>query len=402
VYKFPVAVKSMIVIAALAASACTTAPVRESRAASVASDRGWNQAVALPSLASANLSVDGAVPFFSDSAAPLFSSKVSLQALESLLSLHADYSLTPGDVLNPADAARWNRKTLPQSVGAQSLGQEARLRLPELSGAPLLLSLRYRQQDRWLIGSATQEVQQAMRLQWEPSYAAFQLNWMQQGSQLDPRLALDCPVDGAVKVPLRSVSEGLALRVGGRSCSVRLPDDAPMPLDAHTWSAALQWSDELRRAALRAQVIEPTQAAGYELGHVAPLSSAYELQMQHEQTLGDWDARASIAWRRPPAVPGLDDGAAWVADARLRRELRVLALVARWSNGDRLWFVPEAGVRSDDLALSLDLSRWAAGLWPGALPTMELSYQWQRARAASAAWYEDDTAIHWRMSVPWR
>ncbi len=371
------------------------------RVAPAPSKSAWAQALEVPSLARADLSLDGAVPFLTASSAPLLSSKVSLQAMESLLSLHADYALSPGDVLNPGDAARWNQKTLPQSVGAQSMGQEARLRLPQLSGAPLMVSMRYRQQDRWLIAGATQDIQQAVNLQWEPSYAAFQLNWMQQGKQLDPRLALDCPVDGAVKVPLRPASEHLALRVGGRSCSVQLPADLAAQLDAYTWSAALQWSDAQRRAALRAQVIEPGPAPGYDNSAMVPLSSAYELSMQHEQSLGDWDASASVAWRRPPSATGYEDGANWVADAKLRRDLRALAVVARWSNGDRLWFVPEAGVRSDDLALSLDLSRWAAGLWPGAMPTMELSYQYQRARAASSAIYQDDSIL-WRMSVPWR
>src|SRR5690606_27343436 len=123
--------------------------------------------------------------------------------------------------------------------------------------------------------------------------------------------------------------------------------------------------------------------------------------LEHEERIGAWSARAGVAWRQRADVAGADPGN-WASDAQLSRDLGWMRVAAQWQSGDRYWFMPGGSLSSDDLALSLDFSTWAAQRWPGYTPTFLLAYRWQRVEPGLSAAGHEDGAVEWRVSLPWR
>ncbi|HEY0975137.1 MAG TPA: hypothetical protein VGE57_11640 [Solimonas sp.] len=340
--------------------------------------------------------VEGAAPLVTSAEKPLFASEVSFHAIDSRLQLKSDYALRAGELLSPVDAQRWHAWAVPQSLGRQRIGQQAELKLPALAGAPLLVGLRYEQEDLWLRQNVVQSQRQGVDLRWASTLASLQLQWDAEALPWDARNALDCGVRGRLDVPLATPM--LALQLGGRQCAVTALALESPSATARTWSAGLRWKEPDSQATLRVLSVdaEPQPQAT-----AAATPPAYELGLDHERRIGAWSARAGVAWRTvtAPAAPATSEQ--WATDASLRRDLGLMALSAQWQNGDRYWFVPGVAAPTDDLALSLDMSRWAALRWPGYAPTMALSYRWQRSATGASAAFEDES-VQWRMSLPWR
>jgi hypothetical protein len=334
------------------------------------------------------LSVGAAAPLTTIGDEPVLSSELSLHAVDSMLRLRSAYVLRAGDLLTPAEGHRWRNGVQPATVGRQRIGQQARLQLPQFVGAPLVLALRHEQEDLWLADHAVQKLRQGADLQWAPDVAQLQLHWDAQTLPWDARNALDCSLRGQLSVPVST--QPWNLQLGGRSCAVATPL-VDGELSAQAWSAGLQWRGSDQKATLRLQTVRAEMVEAL----AAEFPAAYEVGLDHERRLGEWAARGGLAWRSGAGTMSAEQ--AWVADASLRRNLGLTAVMAQWRTGDRYWFLPGEARPSDDLALSLDLSRWTEQLWPGVLPTLALSYQWRLAADGGR-----DDAVHWRLWLPWR
>lgn len=351
-----------------------------------------NQPLLIPPVPDSHvaLRVDTAVPLMTLTDQPLFSSEVSFRAIDSMLSVRSGYSLGAGDLLTPAEALRWRVGLLPRSLGKQRIGQEARVQLPSFAGAPLILAMRHEQESVWMPDTAVQNLRQGLDLQWSPSFARLRLQWDMEALPWDTRNALDCPLRGQVVMPL--LDDIWSMQLGGRNCAVTPPNVDFQTGAAQTWSAGVHWrSSEQQFSTLRVLAVQAQQV---DVTTIHP-DPAYEVGLDLERRLGEWAAKAGVAWRASDAVNA--SGEAWVADASLRRNLGLMALTAQWQTGDRYWFQPDFSQPTDDLALSVDMSRWAALRWPGHAPTLALSYQWRTA----ANGYRDDS-LQWRMWLPWR
>ena len=386
----------VVALSALGISACAHRVAERAE-----KHEGWNRHLVAYDTQLA-VRIDGAAPLTTLSGQSLLASKVSLLTPDQRLAIRTDYALQAGELLSPSDAARWRPGSVPQSLGAQRIGQQADLRLPAIAGAPVTLNLRHEQEERWLADAAIQHQRQGLGLQWAPSAAAFELQWQGQDAPVDGRQALACSLDSSVKVPVTLVATPMALRLGGRACEVVPLAASAAASPARTWSAGLQWgATPERRAALRLLRVDaqPLAASGPTFADAA----AHELGLEHEERVGPWAARAGLAWRQFEAAAA---PAAWASDASLSRDLGTMSVVAQWQSGDRYWFLPGTSTPTDDLALSLDFSRWAAQRWPGYTPTLSLAYRWQRAAtdtgAAPAPTAHEDGSLEWRLSLPWR
>lgn len=383
-------------LAAVGVSACAHRVAEQAE-----TQEGWTQQLVAYDTRLA-VRVDGAAPLTTQSGQPLLASEVSLLTPDQRLAIRTDYALKAGELISPSDAEGWRPGSMPQSLGTQRIGQQADLRLPAIAGAPVTLNLRHEQEERWLADAAIQQQRQGLGVQWAPSGAAFDLQWQGQDAPVDGRQALACSLDSSVRVPVTRAATPLALRLGGRACEVVPLSATSSAGSARTWSAGLQWGQTAeRRAALRLLRVDAAPLSTH--GQGAADAAAHELGLEHEERVGPWAARAGLAWRQADATTS--PVAAWASDASLSRDLGTMSVAAQWQSGDRYWFLPGTSTPTDDLALSLDFSRWAAQRWPGYTPTLSLAYRWQRAAtyggAASAPAHEDGS-LEWRLSLPWR
>jgi hypothetical protein len=344
--------------------------------------------------------VDGAAPLTTLAGQPLFASEMSLATTDQRVALRSDYALSAGELLSPADAARWRPGTVPQTLGSQRIGQQADLRLHTVAGAPVMLNLRHEQEQLWLQDTAIAQQREGVGLRWAPEVAAVDVQWQGREAPVDTRNALACSLRSTVNVPVAPLDPRLAVQVGGRACEV-VPLDVTAPAgQAQTWSAGLGWGDsDQRRAALRLLMVNAENNAA---SAAVSRASAHELGVEHEERMGPWSARAGVAWRQRDAVAHDDEAGRWAGDARLSRDLGTMSVAAQWQSGDRYWFLPGASTPSDDLALSVDFSRWAAQRWPGYAPTLSLAYRWQRTDAGPTTDAYEDGSLEWRLSLPWR
>lgn len=318
---------------------------------------------------------------------PGLGSDFSLGSEAGLLHYRAGYSFNPGSAFDTGAMAP------SEHVARQAIGQDLGLRLDQLAGTPLSLGMAWRQQSDWQVGGESLAAQRSVNLGWAPQLARFDLRWSE--SNPDAVLPLDCALDGSMRMPL--VAEELALKLHGRSCRVLQPESELATLDARTWAAALEWGSQERMSTLRLQAIDPAPGGGVA---AADPAAGYELGLLRQYRLGAWSTQSTLAWRRVPDArnPAVSEG--WSSDTMLRRQVRSIGVSAGLSRGSNpLWFLPDAGVRSNQLNLGLDLSRWAGGLMPGRAPQTGLYYTRSQSLGGEEA-LEDET-LQWKFSVLW-
>ncbi|MGH8446482.1 MAG: hypothetical protein ACREVL_14515 [Solimonas sp.] len=401
-----------------AAPAPVVAPVSPVAAAPIA-PQGWSESYGA-GVGQVGVHFAGNAPL--ESSAPLLNSGVSFAGLDQRLQYSAGYQISPGDLLNPAAVNNWRANALPQSVGSQTVNQQVKVQSDPVYGAPLTVGARYQQQASLLVNGESETAQQAMDLGWAPDFAAFQLNWTPEGAPVDAMQALQCDISGQVRVPLTMLSSGtaggrfIALDAGTRACKVVGDDAALGLLSANTWSTAVRWGKPSRETALRLQSVTPGPGAGVvESERPMTVGSGYELKVSQKRSLGDWQANAGVAYRRPPEAEraanplagdyagGIGGGPAsspWAANAELTRRLAMLSVAATWRRGDPYWFLPEVRQAADTFGVAVDLSPWAATLWNSYTPTLAMSYNWTRAEAGSTR--DDEQSINWNIAFPWR
>lgn len=338
-----------------------------------------------------SFSVDSALPLVQRDAESWFASSLSVGGSGSPLSYTASYSLKPGGVLDAEELER--SLDVPQQLGGQQIGQNMRLQLPALAGAPLALDFSHESSDMWtLAGSYTRQQRQVAGLSWKPQLAAFTVQWAGAAAGRDGSLALDCGLRGQVRVPAPSRSgRAHALRFSGRACQVVSANARYAGLAAQTYGAAYLWSKGERESMLSLSAIDPVWQQGAPGSDIEP---SYELGLTQSRHFGAWTAKALLAVRRAAAWDGtalaVDDvdavveperDTAWTTTATLTRQLPALSVSASWAHGaDPLWFMPDIGQQADRFGLAMDFSRWAQAVVPDLTPTLAMSWHWTQAR----------------------
>jgi len=401
--RFPAAIACL----ALALTACAGRPAAPERAASPAygdSPVLWSGDFDAEIL-EVGLHLGGSAPL--ESAAPIFDSGLRFAGLERRVHYSAGYQLAPGELLDPEAAQRWRGNALPQTVGSQILRQRLQVELDELFGAPLTLGAEHQQQDALLLVGARESTRQVMDLRWTPAFAVVHLNWQPSGGPVDSTQALQCDRSGLISVPLAAPEEarGRSLSIDARTrfCRVAAAQPGLAQLTANTWSTGVRWGRSNRETAVHVQGVTPGPGANV-IRSDRPLTSGsgYELSLTQLRQLGDWQAKAGLAWRRPPEAQRryLElQRSPWATSAELQRRLGAASVAASWRRGDIYWFLPSASAPADIFALSVDFAPWAIEVLGRYTPSMAMSYSWVRSDDALR---EDQQSLNWNLSFPWR
>ena len=386
-------------------------------AASIRFEDGPSRLVSMQGSASARyvgpieFGVDSAVPLVHTRSEPLLNSRFGVGSQQGLLRYVANYHLVPGDLF-PDEAPMPGGELAPTRLGVQRLGQNVRLRLPPLGGAPVSLGFSTENREVWTIaGNTVGHQRQVANLAWSPPRANFNLQWMDGNTPVDPQLALGCGLHGSVRVPLLRNGPGMneALRVWGRDCQVVGAGPYFSSLGAQTWGLAYVWNRPERETELLLSAIEPVWRDGVERQDI---DSSYEFGLRHRRDYGPWIARGLVAMRYATAwdlsQPELESGffksdsdAYWMFNASLSRQLPIANLSANWAHGaDPMWFMPQIGQRRQRIGMAIDLSRVMGGLLPDTTTQAAMHWNWHQARSRTGDSFGDNV-VRLNMAVMW-
>lgn len=306
---------------------------------------------------------------------------------DDLLRYKASYSIEPGDILAAGNPESVNAASS-ASFGGQHLGQNIRLQLPELGGAPLSLGFTTESRNNWMVSGYTQSQRERANLKWSAEYATVDVQWAGAATSTDPSVALDCDLQSTVRLPMHEGSNrSEALRLSGRDCIVAADGTPYAGIEAQTWGLGYVWSRPRRQSEAVLSVIDPAWTPAIEYQDLEP---SYELGFSHRRDFGSLSAKALVSVRQATILEyadaidlaGNDSGATatwWAANASLTWRLPDASLSATWAKGvDRLWFTPEIGQRSDRFGLALNLSQWIEGLVPDASPELAMNWNWSQ------------------------
>ncbi|MDT0497053.1 hypothetical protein RM530_06690 [Algiphilus sp. W345] len=358
-----------------------------------------------------SFSVASALPLVQRQADTWLASNLNVGSGSGPLSYMASYSLTPGDIIF-ADDIEYANLNKPQRFGGQHIGQNVRLQLPALAGAPLAIAVTHESDDFWTVNGYTQQQREIADLSWKPRHAMVNLQWAGASSGLDSSLALDCELRGSVGVPTPSrANRKRAVRISGRDCQVVSDDVRYSDLAAQTYGVAYTWARPQLENAVKLSAIDPMWGGGSMQPDIDP---SYELGLSQTRTRGAWTAKALVAVRHAATgasielvdgdtmgMPMADSDTYFASNATITRRLPTVSVSATWAHGaDPLWFVPEIGQEADRFGLAVDFTRWAQTLAPGVNPTLAMSWNWTQAKTR-ANQRTSDNALKLNLSVLW-
>lgn len=377
--------------------ACASSPPEDVVSASVTSadELRHNKRAASDRDELVRIKLDGAAPGLSrddDDNGSMVASNVSV-GIDRLLRYQASWSIEPGDVLSAEPPANAGLQT-PTRFGGQHLGQNVRLQLPELAGAPLSLAMSTEFENNWLLGGSTQLQRERANLSWSPGPAYVNVQWTGTAALIDDHVALVCDLRSSVRLPVHEGSgRSEALRLSGRSCFVPLDGTPYGGTEAQAWGLSYVWSSLKRQSEAALSVIDPQWTADFDFQDIRP---AYELGLSHRRDFGSLSARGFVSLRQGPLIDGVSpldlagdyisrNETNWAANASLTWQLPDASLSANWAKGiDRLWFTPDVGQRSDRFGLALNLSRWIESLMPESSPQFAMNWNWSEVRPLNA------------------
>lgn len=397
-------------LAALAAlawlSACASAPAQ----------RGGDIAVPATSgtLGPINVGVDGALPLLHTRTEPVLASRLGLGGGESRLSYAASYTVMPGNIFDDTAPAPppGVAPPPPQQLGQQRFGQNFRLNLPPLAGAPVSLRLTAETHERWTMsGNSSAQQRQLANLAWAPWRVNLNLQWDGGVAPADARFALDCDLRGTLRMPLQPAGAlaPRAIQLSGRACQLHGVGPRYSDVTAETWGMAFDWSRRDSETQFLLATIDP---AGQNAPEQQVIDPAFELAVRHQRNHGPWSARALVAMRvatewdldlRDELTGQYASGSEshWTATASLTRHLPAMSVSADWMHAaDPMWFMPQIGQRSNRMNMRLDFSRAVASLMPEVTPQMAVQWNWSQARSRTDA-IAGDSLVRLNMAVLW-
>lgn len=352
----------------------------------------------------------GTLPLVHSGKDPLVDSRVGVGGSSDPLRYTARYTLEPGDIFAQKNATPG--ASSPQRFGSQRLGQELRIGLPEVGGAPVAVHLLAETREQWTTAGDTVEKQrQVAKLDWSPGIAQLNLQWAGAKPPADGSLALGCELRGTLELPLKSdgAAASQALRFSGRECQVLAPAPRYDTLAADTWGVTYAWARPKEQTELLFAMIDPSWGGTADRQSI---DASYELGVSHRRDHGSWSASTRVAMRYATAwdlsAPVDETGyyasdaeAYWTASASLTRHLPTVSLSAKWAHGvDPMWFLPEIGQRGHRVDMRLDLSSLVAALAADAVPQLSMQWNWSQARSRSDE-ISGDTMVRLNMAVAW-
>ncbi len=312
-------------------------------------------------------------------------SKFSVGLDDELLRYQASYSIEPGDLPAAGNPEAVNAGS-PTRFGGQKLGQNIRLKLPQLAGAPLSLGFTTDFTNNWMLSGYTLAQREQANLEWSPGYATVDVQWAGAAAAIDPSVALDCDLQSTIRLPTHDGSvHSEALRISGSDCIVSAEGTPYAGIEAQTWGFGYVWSQPQRESEALVSVIDPVWTHAFEYQELDP---SYELDLSHRRDFGSLSGKALVSVRQATVwgtADSLDPSGNyinaidtyWATNASLTWNLSEASLSATWAKGvDRLWFTPEIGRRSDRFELGLNLSRWIEDLIPDASPELAMNWNW--------------------------
>lgn len=406
VFFWGLARNTAVAAAALALAACASTPVPHGSGANNSGSQAARQVAPgtrelapvnvsanAPVVGSMALQVLSAIPVVGDSAPAAFSSDLSVGDRSSPVRYQVSYAVSPGDVLSSigSDISR-----APTGIARQRTRQQVTVSSPIVVGAPLRLDLSTETTGNWTTSGYRASQRERAELRWSQDRADIRLQWTGAGARRDNSLALDCDLQGSVRLPVTSEDgrPSQSVNLSGRDCRVRAPRAAQMGLGAQHWGIGYSWAESGLESEILFSMINPVtdlpdSHAVYDPG--------YELGVRHSRRYGGWRANATVALRQPATVtqvygsgtagmpwPGAGDADVyWSADTSLVRDLNRMSVSASWTYGaDPLWFMSEAGSRTDRLGVALDLSGWAGYWFPQLQPRMSMRWRWSQKHSA--------------------
>jgi hypothetical protein len=371
---------------------------------------GENSVTVLRSAVPLTIGVDGALPIAEGRGEPMLASRVRIGGSDAPWRYDAGYFIEPGELFTTETLAPG--AAVPQRLGGQRLGQDFSMRLPEVGGAPVALSVSSEAREYWTTAGERRDQQRHQAsVGWSPSVASLNMQWVGGDGAVDPRHALGCGLLGTMEMPLgeSAVTGRQSLRFSGRECRVRSGDPRYQGLAAEAWGVGLAWRSAAHETEFLLAMIDPAGRAG--LGR-QDIDASYELGVSHRLDHGPWSARTLVALRyttawdlaAPSDTSGtyLDYSDAFLtASASLTRHLPAISLSANWAHSaDPLWFMPEIGARKHRFDMRMDLSRLMAAVMPDATPQVSMHWHWSQARSRTDA-VTADASVRLNMAVAW-
>ena len=354
----------------------------------------------------ADMQIDHALQDFahgqSDDAGEMLTGSVHLGTPKGLLDYGARYRVRQGKFFQ---AIRDDEDDLEKAQGEvalqtmeQTLGSTLHLPL----GAPVTLQLTRREDTRLGVDTGHSRQTTQADLRWSPGPVDLHLEW----TRPDPGSAsngdVNCDLRAGLQLPAEFLPApaGSVFELSGQRCRGASPTHGLAELVLARWGAAWRWGAE-HNTALHVLRTEPEIPAGAS----APLMPDYELGLSHRHLLpGGWQAQADVSVMRidPQAYAfnapiGLET-TDWSARIALKRQLKLMAVTARWAHAaERIWFATAASqVAADRFSLALDFGAWLTRLWPRVESAMDVSWDWRQNRKG-----ESGSKLSWNMLIDW-
>ncbi len=396
-----------VIAVATAVLLCACATPQQRDDASAASELSFVEVrgqARSPVLGALDVKLDGTAPR-PGSGNALLRSNVSVGERDRPVRYEASYAVAPGDAITKIGT---NVTETPKGLGRHRVDQRMTLQTPSFGGAPVALGLSTEVERRWTTTGYAQTQRERAELRWSSSLAHFNLQWSDTATELEPATALDCNVQGSVRVPLtgdeRSGRQSLSLL--GHDCTIRAANSRYGSLAAQNWGVAYAWERPSQSSRIRVSKINPVWREGLD---GAAIESSYELGVSHAIDSGDWKAKARVALRQAATWDDVERNGSqanerdsyWTTDTTLTRKLQYIAVSAIWVSGaDPLWFTPERGDRRDHFGVELDFSDWARTWLPDLTPSMAMRWDWSHARLRDNSVSRDNRlavnmAVHW-------
>lgn len=363
-----------------------------------------------PMVGAVELNLQGAMPAVGGTSAAAVASDFSIGDRRSPIRYQVSYALSPGDVLSSIGS---NISRAPTGIARQRTRQQISLNTPALMGAPVRLNLSAETSGSWTTGGGYRASQrERAELRWSKKRADVTLQWSGVGVQNDQTTALNCDLQGTVRLPFAAGhgQPGRSLNFSGRDCAVGAPRAAQLGLGATFWGVGHAWTESGLESEIRLSMISPLVDAAT----IAPVyDPGFELDLRHSRQYGSWRASARVAMRQSASIAylpadagtrwpgGSEPHVTWAADTSLARELKLVSLSASWTHGaDPLWFLGDAGARTDRLGLGLDLSEIAAQWLPEYHPQLAVRWRWSQTQSGLVS-QRTASELAVSMSVRW-
>ena len=316
---------------------------------------------------------------------------------DDLVEIRSSYSMGSGALVQNLGAGFEQGQSIPTQLARQSLEHAFRLTMPNWLGAPMRIGYDQKEASVFTLNGQQRQESSRAHLSWNPEPMQLDVEWTPPRAMAAAGNSLDCMVEGRVRVPTEAASAGTvsALDVSHSDCLVRAPNRGVDELPLQSRGVSWRWGDGLGNSIHMNRVELQMPVTG-----MNELSAGYEVGMRQRHSFQGWQLEADVAVRQSNSVAQYrpDDDARWAVDLMLKRQLRQIALTARWmQSNDPLWFVPEATpIGRERLSLLLDFSSWLTDLMPGLDAGMSAS--WEHSEDAAG---KDDNQLRWDFSLSW-